>query len=417
MTSLFCPVVAADRLEDIKLGGPEIAVFAIPEVTEIVIDGLIAVFGSACVMKIGQELGIRWDDFVKSLGIVGETEKGNTEIKDTEGNTVTVREPLWKVKAKWDNYVSDVQNELDTVFAKQWVKTATHEGKAAIQTVYEYYTALGSPKGKDDKWYFEARENHESGRTSRPPTLRKKCKRALTLLDMEERMTQEHYYHRIDVENGYLQVTRDDTEETQELRINAYGKDGTLIKSARRLYNIKYDYFRYQTWKGGAPIQDEIPISYGYGHLQWEDVYGEKLFDEDWENPYPDNYEPLNPKGTYIFRHHGLLCSFSCIELDVSINARICNWEELDEDRKNGLTPLVKGVRPMNPTNRDREEEQEAIRKFDPKKAREERLKMLEINTQYLRCELEKPEYQAAVKAAHGKEIDIQIPYDPRFID
>ena len=73
---------------------------------------------------------------------------------------MTVREPLWKVKAKWDNYVSDVQNELDTVWAKQWVKAATHEGKAAIQTVYEYYTALGSPKGKDDKWYFEARRTH-----------------------------------------------------------------------------------------------------------------------------------------------------------------------------------------------------------------------------------------------------------------
>ena len=224
----------------------------------------------------------------------------------------------------------------------------------------------------------------------------------------------EHHYQRIDVENGYIQITRDDTDETQELRINAYGKDGTLIKSARRLYNIKYDYFRYQTWKGAAPIQDEIPISYGYGHLQWE--FG-AYPPEDWVNPYPDNYEPINPKGTYIFRNHGKFCSFSCIELDVSFDAEICNWEELDEDRKNGVNPLVQDYRPMNPTDRDREEEQEAIRKFDPKKAREERLKMLEINTRYLRCEFEKPEYQAAVKAAHGKEIDIQIPYDPRFID
>ena len=87
-----------------------VAVFAIPAVSKMVIDGLTAVIGSAIVIKIGQELGIRWNDFVKSLGIVGKTEKGNAEIKDTEGNTVTVREPLWKVKEKWDNYVSDVQN-------------------------------------------------------------------------------------------------------------------------------------------------------------------------------------------------------------------------------------------------------------------------------------------------------------------
>ena len=75
LTSFFTPVVAADRLEDIKLGGPEIAVFAIPEVTEIVIDGLIAVFGSACVMKIGQELGIRWDDFVKTMKMLKKMKK------------------------------------------------------------------------------------------------------------------------------------------------------------------------------------------------------------------------------------------------------------------------------------------------------------------------------------------------------
>ena len=228
----------------------------------------------------------------------------------------------------------------------------------------------------------------------------------------------DHHYQRIDVENGYIQVTRDDTDETQELRINAYGKDGTLIKSARHLYNIKYDYFRDQVWKGAAPILDEIPISYGYGHLQWEDVYGEKLFDEDWENPYPDNYEPVNPNGTYIFRHYDTWSSFFCIELDVSCDVNICNGKELDEDEKQ-VVNLVKGVRPMDPPYIDyyREKEQKAIRAFDPKKAREERLKMLKTNTRYLRCELEKPEYRAAVRAAHAKEIDIEIPFDPRFID
>ena len=29
-----------------------------------------------------------------------------------------------------------------------------------MNAVYDYYTALGSPKGKDDKWYFEAHRVH-----------------------------------------------------------------------------------------------------------------------------------------------------------------------------------------------------------------------------------------------------------------
>ena len=235
---------------------------------------------------------------------------------------------------------------------------------------------------------------------------------------MEENMTDRHHYQRIDVENGYIQATRDDTDETQEIRINAYQNDGTLIKSARHLYNIKYDYFRDQVWKGAAPIQDEIPISFGYGHLQWEDVYGAKLFDEDWENPYPDNYEPVNPNGTYIFRHHGLLCSFFCVELNTSFDVNFYVWEELDEDRKPGLN-LVTAVRPMNPRyiDDDREEEQKAMKNFDPEKARQQRIEETKRNTQYLRCEFEKPEYQNAVKAVHAKEIDIEVPLDPRFID
>ena len=229
-------------------------------------------------------------------------------------------------------------------------------------------------------------------------------------------MTDKHHYQRIDVENGYIQITRDDTDETQELRINAYGKDGTLIKSARHLYNIKYDYFRDQTWKGAAPVKDEIPISIGYGHLQWE--FG-AYPPEGWENPYPDNYEPVNPNGTYLFRHQGILCTFDCVELDVTLHARICNWETLDECRKGGLSPHVRDYRPMNPRYIDdyRDEEQKAIRNFDPEQARRQRIKKIKGNTRYLRCEFEKPDYQNAVKAAHAKEIDIEIPLDPRFID
>ena len=230
-------------------------------------------------------------------------------------------------------------------------------------------------------------------------------------------MTDKHHYQRIDVENGFIQITRDDTDETQDLRINAYGKDGTLIKSTRHLYNIKYDYFRDQTWKGAAPIKDEIPTSFGYGHLQWENSVGE--MGPDWENPYPDNYEPVNPKGTYIFRHHGILCTFYCVELDVTLHARIGNWETLDESRKGGLSPHVRDYRPMNPRfiGDAREAELKAMKNFDPEKARRQRVEGIKWNTQYLRCEFEKPEYQNAVRAAHAKEIDIEVPLDPRFID
>ena len=164
LTSFFTPVVAADRLEDIKLGGPEIAVFAIPEVTEIVIDGLIAVFGSACVMKIGQELGIRWDDFVKTMGIVGKTEKDTgekTRIEDPAGKTTSiVRVTIGEVEKNWAKFVSDVTKRLNDLFhAKEWISVTSDKGEAVMKAQYECYCADVPPGGgkKDDKWYFEAR--------------------------------------------------------------------------------------------------------------------------------------------------------------------------------------------------------------------------------------------------------------------
>ena len=236
------------------------------------------------------------------------------------------------------------------------------------------------------------------------------------MLDMAIPVITEHHYQRIDLEDGYLQATRDDTSELQDFRINAYWKDGTLIKSARRLYNIKYDYFRYQTWKGAAPIQDEIPTSFGYGHLQWENSVGE--MGPDWENPYPDNYEPVKPEGNMMFHNQGARCSFFCVELDVSCDLRFYIWEDIEEVRKKGLKILT-DVRHMDRhfVDSDREEEQEAIRNFDPEQARRQRIEGIKLNTQYLRCELEKPDYQNAVRAAHAKEIDIEVPLDPRFID
>ena len=78
-----------------------------------------------------------------------------------------------------------------------------------------------------------------------------------------------HHYQRVDLENGYLQATRDDTDEIQDFRINAYLKDGSLVKSVRCMYNLQYDYKREQIWKNGVLIKDEILPGHGYGHLQW----------------------------------------------------------------------------------------------------------------------------------------------------
>ena len=131
MTSLFCPVVnaAPSKMEEPPLGVGFVlvpAAVAAPEVCEIVISGIVVVISGAAAVEIGKTLGITWDG----------------------------------VAENWNNFLSDVQNELNKVFALQWVKTANHKGKEAMNAVYDYYTALGSPKGKDDKWYFEARRNH-----------------------------------------------------------------------------------------------------------------------------------------------------------------------------------------------------------------------------------------------------------------
>ena len=120
LTSLFCPVVNAEP-------APVIAVAAAtPEIAEVVIDGITVVMSGIAALKIAENLGVTWDG----------TADG------------------------WDTFVKSVSTELEKVFAKQWIKTANHKGKEAMNAVYDYYTALGSPKGKDDKWYFEARRVH-----------------------------------------------------------------------------------------------------------------------------------------------------------------------------------------------------------------------------------------------------------------
>lgn len=55
-------------------------------------------------------------------------------------------------------------------------------------------------------------------------------------------MTTEHHTKRIDFgENGYIEATRDDTDEIQDFHLKAFLPDGTLVRERRVVYNIQYD--------------------------------------------------------------------------------------------------------------------------------------------------------------------------------
>ena len=128
MTSLFCPVVnaAPSKMEEPPLGVIFAAAPAIPAISEFVYAGVVFLIAGASVVEIGKHLNTHWEDPAES----------------------------------WDKFAKRVSTALEKVFAKQWEKTANHRGQEAMNAVYDYYTALGSPKGKDDKWYFEARRVH-----------------------------------------------------------------------------------------------------------------------------------------------------------------------------------------------------------------------------------------------------------------
>ena len=225
-----------------------------------------------------------------------------------------------------------------------------------------------------------------------------------------------HHYQRVDLENGYLQATRDDTDELQDFRINAYLKDGSLVKSGRYQYNLQYDYMREQIWKNGVLIKDEISIcGHSYGHLQWE--HSEGGMRPDWDNPYPDNYEPVKPEGTKMFHEEGILYPFFCIEFNVRAYLNFDIWEDLQDWRKPRRN-LITGVHLMDPRDIRKidGDDLETQKNFDPKKAREKRINAIKQYSQYFRCEGDE-EYLESIKANHEKDLDIEVPMDPRFID
>ena len=211
----------------------------------------------------------------------------------------------------------------------------------------------------------------------------------------------EHHTQRLDFgENGYLEATRDDTEDLQDFHLKAFMPDGKLVREIRILYNIQYDYKRRQEWKNGVLIEDDILPGHGYGHLQWENSVGG--MGPDWDNPYPDNYEPVKKEGCDMFHWEGYKSPASLYENKVKAEMNCYILKDLEAARKpaNLLTDahVVTMWREVEFLEKYFASECERLAKnpFNPELARKKRLEFLE---------------------SYGKVIGVTIPYDQRFID
>lgn len=216
-------------------------------------------------------------------------------------------------------------------------------------------------------------------------------------------MTTEHHTQRLDFgKNGYIEATRDDTDEIQDFRLKAFCPGGTLVRELRVVYNIQYDYYRRQKWKAGELFHDFLLSGEGYGHLQWENSVGE--MGPDWVNPYPDNYEPVKPEGCDMFHHQGYEFPASLYEnkIDANMNCYIRKdlnaWKKPDEITLITNAHVVTHWYSLDFFERAYASECEELAKhpFNPAEARQKRLEFLE---------------------SYGKVIGVEIPYDPRFID
>lgn len=210
-------------------------------------------------------------------------------------------------------------------------------------------------------------------------------------------MKTEHHYQRVDLDNGYIEATRDDTDEMQDLRVKTYDPDGNLIREKRLMYNIQFDYIRSKEWVNGILVRDYILPHHAYGHLQWE--FSLQPPPDDWVNPYPDNYEPVKPEGADMFHRQGLRLYTHFCELNVSAMMNFYIWNDLEEWRKQGMNLLTEVRKPCAQWILDewKQEEEELLKTpFDPARARDMRL----INL-----------------GKQCKEIGVEIPIDPRFID
>ena len=125
LTSIFFPAVnaAPNDKEEPPLGAVFAAAPAIPAISKFVYTGVVFLITGVSVVEIGKHLNTHWEDPAES----------------------------------WERFAERVSTELEKVFAKQWIKVTSPEGKAIMTAVYECWNAAGGSSGgkKDDKWYFE----------------------------------------------------------------------------------------------------------------------------------------------------------------------------------------------------------------------------------------------------------------------
>ena len=104
-------------------------------------------------------------------------------------------------------------------------------------------------------------------------------------------MTTLHYTQNIDLgEIGRIEATRDDSPEEVNFHLIAW-KKGKQTHEIRLIYNIQYDYARYQHWWNGKLVEDYLDPEYHYGHLIEEgcsDLEGD--------------FEPVSPLGCEMFQ-------------------------------------------------------------------------------------------------------------------
>ena len=185
-------------------------------------------------------------------------------------------------------------------------------------------------------------------------------------------------------------------------RICVSKHSGRQVRERRVVYNIQYDYYRWQTWKSGELIDDILSSVEGYGHLQWENSEGE--MPSDWKNPYPDNYEPVKPDSCDMFHRYGYEFNASLYENKVKAKMNCYILNDLEEWKKPAEINLITDAHVVTLWHEVEflEEcaasERKRLEKnpFNPEQTRKKRLEFLE---------------------SYSKVIGIPIPYDPRFID
>lgn len=206
----------------------------------------------------------------------------------------------------------------------------------------------------------------------------------------------EHHYQRVDLEgNCYIEATRDDTDDIQDCHYSVW-KNGRKIHEGWLIYNIQYDYIRHREWWYGKLYYDYLKSDNTYGHLAEEySHHPPKNWPSYWE-PYPNNWEPVTPRGSDYFRQHGVSGAVPIVlECNVSFSIRFYITKDLKENPQS----LIGCVEPLTPFERSVVDD--AIKVFKTHTPTSE----------------ERKEWRIEFLREHSKEIGVEIPYDPRFID